>query len=411
MILFVSGMEDYKHVQNLHILSTACDKMLREKFSISLPDDKIYSLIDGVSSDVSTEYASMQLQAHQLNNITLSKIKNMYQLQHQLQQQHQRQTSQQPKQNLPVQQQPITPEQQPSPTKQYIQDNTPVTTDTLDDDVISHKLKELEARRKIIPNYSCAPEDHEEIYESSTPQQNIIYKANPISITLPSISDKIHYKNFIINSLNRDWARNVQRNNIKFNISIDVYTNTFYPQCICFPGFVKNITPYVLMNISDNTKNIFYSFICSNKTQQDSKWDTWYPVEDVENISLQNKSWSIKFYDFMNNELDLGSDNMSIIEVSSKKEKEYTLKILLDTDSYDNNFKINDVVCIRTYNGKLYNKKIINYIKAERYSQQVNEMTIIDDNNELVIDDFINSKILNTNNQYSFIIKYCFTKV
>jgi hypothetical protein len=399
MIIFVSGMEDYKHVQNLHILSSACDKMLREKFSITLAEDKMYSLIEGVSKDVLSEYASMQLQAHQLNNITLSKIKNMYLLQ-------------QPKQNLAVQQQPSQPIQE-SPTKQHTQDTNTVSNvvHALDDDVISHKLKELEARRKIIPNYSCLNENHEEIYESATPQQNIIYKANPISITLPSINDKIHYKNFIINSINRDWARNVQRNNIKFNISIDVYANTFYPQCICFPGFVKNITPYVLMNISDNTKNIFYSFTCDNKMYQDSKWDTWYPVEDVENISLQNKSWSIKFYDFMNNELDLGSDNMSVLEVSSKKEKEYTLKILLDAHSYDNNFKINDIMCIRTYNGKTYNKKIINYIKAERDSDQVNEMTIIDDNNELVIDDFINSKILNTKNQYSFIIKYCFNKV
>jgi len=254
-------------------------------------------------------------------------------------------------------------------------------------------------------------EKSSQIANKSSFSWSILYKANPISITLPSVNDKIHYKNFIINSLNRDWARNVQRNNIKFNISVDVYANTFYPQCICFPSFVKNITPYVLMNITDNSKSLFYSFTCDNKTRASSKWDTWYPVDDVENISLQNKTWSIKFYDFMNNELDLGSDNISITEVSSKNEKEFLLKIPMHSDSYDNNFNINDIISIRTYSGKVYNKKITDYVKAERNSDGINIMTIIDDNNELVIDDFINSRILNTNNQYSFIIKYCFNKV
>jgi hypothetical protein len=427
-------MEDYKHVQNLYILGTACNKMLKEKFNITLSDEKIQILIEEVSREVLQEYGSIQLKTHQLNNITLSKIKNMYTNQfhnqsakpsylanHQslpLHSQHQtstQQLSQQPpEQLLPTQ--PSSSEQilntQSSPSKSSSYPSTPTNVDILDDDMINHKLKELEARRKIIPNYSYLPSENQpEIYESNTPQQqNIIYKANPISITLPSVNDKIHYKNFIINSLNRDWARNIQRNNIKFNISVDVYSNSFYPQCICFPSFVKNITPYVLMNITDNSKNIFYSFTCNN-TQVNSKWDTWYPVDDVENISLQNKTWSIKFYDFMNNELDLGSDNISIMEVSSKNDKEYILKIQLPLDSYDNNFNNNDNIYIRTYNGKVYNKKITDYVKAERNSDGINIMTIIDDNNELVMDDFINSKILNTNNQYSFIIKYCFNKI
>lgn len=389
-------MEDYKHSHNLMKLGNACNKMLREKFNVILSDDKINILIEEISNEVLTEYGGINLNTNQLNNITLSKIKSLYE-------------------KINIQQVPVapnTPSSQESYTSQSLHTsqsqsslnnyNTTIdkekkfSSDILDDDVLSFKLKELEARRQVIPSYSIdTPEPI-----SEEPKNNIIYKANPISITLPSIANTLQYKNFIINSINRDWNKNPYRNFIKFNISIDTNANTFYPQCICFPSFVKNITPYVLMNISDDTRNLFYSFVCK-ESYKNSKWDTWYPVENVENISLQNKSWSIKFYDFINNELDLGADNIPIIEANIHDGHKFVLKFNLDEISNDNNFKINDILCIRTYSGKLYYKKIIDYIKAA-----TNIITILDDKNELVIDDFINSKILNTNNQFSFIIKY-----
>ena len=112
----------------------------------------------------------------------------------------------------------------------------------------------------------------------------------------------------------------------------------------------------------------------------------------------------------MNNELELGHDNISVIEVTKNANK-YLLKIQLNANSYDNNFSINDIICIRTYNGKVYNKQIIDYIKCERNSDDINTIVIEDENNELCIDDFMDSKILNTNNQYSFIIKYHYQKI
>ena len=381
-------MEDYKHSLNLMKLGNACNKMLREKFNVIIPDDQINILIEDISNEVLTEYGAIKLTTNQLNNITLSKIKSLYE-------------------KMNIQQVPVapnTPSSQDTHTSQSSLNNYNTTidrekffsSDILDDDVLTFKLKELEARRKVIPSYSIESSD----IGSEEPKNNIIYKANPISITLPSVVNTSQYKNFIINSINRDWNRNPYRNFIKFNISIDTNANIFYPQCICFPSFVKNITPYVLMNISDDTRNLFYSFVCK-ESYKDSKWDSWYPTENVENISLQNKSWSIKFYDFMNNELDLGADNIPIIEANIHDGHKFVLKFNLDEISNDNNFKINDILCIRTYSGKIYYKKITDYIKAS-----TNIITILDDKNELVIDDFINSKILNTNNQFSFIIKY-----
>jgi hypothetical protein len=394
-------MEDYRHVQNLMVLANACHKMLKEKFNITLSDEKLQILIDEISKEVLVEYGSIQLRTNQLNNITLSKIKQLYESK---MTQIQNNTSSSPNtgsSGSSGSSGATAPLTETSATNNALV----IEKDILNDDIISHKLKELETRRKIIPNYA------EPILGESQPSssnQNIIYKANPISITLPSIHEKPLYKNFIINSLNRDWNRNSVRNNIKFNITVDVNTNIFYPQCILFPKFIKNITPYVLMSITDHFKSIFYSFVC--KSGNDAKWDTWYPVDDVENISLQNKSWSIKFYDFMNNELELGHDNIPVIEVT-KNENKYLLKFELNADSYDNNFSANDMICIRTYNGKVYNKKIVDYMKCERISNNINTVVIQDEMDELSIDDFIDSKILNTNNQYSFIIKYHYQKI
>ena len=50
-------MEEYKHVQNLMILGNACNKMLREKFNIILPDEKMHNLIEEVSKEL-TEIAN-----------------------------------------------------------------------------------------------------------------------------------------------------------------------------------------------------------------------------------------------------------------------------------------------------------------------------------------------------------------
>lgn len=374
-------MEDYKNIQNVAILNIACIKMLKEKFNITLSDDKLEKLITEISNEVVKECETMNLNIKELNNITLSKIKKIYQ-------------------NYVLN---SSPSSKISETIEREKSNNNLENQILDDDYINYKLKELEIKRKIIPqtqnnletnNISDNTLNFNGVNNNtSSNAKEVIYKTNPISITLPStLETKKMYKNFIINSLNRDWFKNPSRNNIKCNITLDYNNNILYPYCICFPKFVKNITPYVLMNINDGSKNIFYTFTCL-KSYNDSRWDLWFPIKNVENILLYNKLWSIKFYDFTNNELDLGSDCISVLEVSKNKNM-FDLKI----NSTDNNFMKNDKINIRTYDGKIHLCKIFSY---------ENELlTIYDEKDELTIDDFINSKILNIYNQYSFIIKY-----
>lgn len=357
-------MNTYKSNDNITALCVACNKMLKDKFNVSYSDDLIKELIFNTSSEIISSSMMANKSLHELNNITLSNIRNTYQ-NHQTSYNHEESTQ--------------------SP-------GDGINTETLDDDLISSKLKELEIRRQIIPTFS----DNEQTYSPKSTQPTPIMKSNPISITIPStIDNKKRYKTFIINSINRDWEKSPQRNNNKFNITLDFNNNIVFPQCICFPKFVKDLSPYILMNICDGISNIYISFTCSS-TSPENKWDIWTPVEDVENITLNNKTWLIRFFDFTNTELDLGKDGQNISQVT-KDGNNFQLNLL----PTENKYYIGDFIKIKTYTGKYFIKKIIQYTYDDNKI-----ITISDDTQELQIDDFINSKIMNLSDQFSFIVKY-----
>ncbi len=375
-------MEDYKNIQNTVILNTACSKMLKEKFNIILTDEQMNKLLTEISNEVSNECSTLSLTINELNNITLSKIKKIYQnyIAH------------------------SSPSSKNSENIEREKSNNTNENGVLDDDYINYKLKELENKRRIIPKISSEEKISEPTISTATfntsqinQQQEYVYKPNPISITLPQIDTKFSYKNFIINSLNRDWCKNPNRNNIKCNLTLDNNNHILYPQCICFPTFVKKLTPYVLMNINDGTKNIFFTFTCSS-TNSDNRWDIWVPVENVENIVLTNKLWSIKFYDFTNNELNLGEDAISILEVNKNDKYKDYFDLKINYDTMYNMFMIGDMITIKIYDGTQRICKI-----KEIHNDII---TISDSKNELSLNDFINAKLLNMYNQYSFIIKY-----
>lgn len=362
-------MDDYKSSQNIAILGTASVKMLKEKFDIILLDDKLQSLLNDIMKAVQDEYSEMGFKCKELNNITLSKIKTMF-----------------------------TTAESNNVQKPNVQNNA--NNDVLDDDLINVKLRELEARRQIIPTYQDIQQEETRI---ELPKQAPI---QPITFALPSqtqVIDKI-YKTFIINSLNRDWDKTPLRNNIKFSVPLSLDTNLFYLDTLCLPTFVRNITPYVIINVSDGNKRIFYTLLPLATSTGCSKWDVWKPIQNAENIVLGHKNWSLKLYDFYNNELDLGADDIQIVEVKKddKVDNKFTIKLQVDKHSYDNNFTPNDNMILRANNTKLHYNTILHYDK------DTGTMTIVDKKNKLKPEDFINSKIMNCNNQFSCIIKYCY---
>lgn len=356
--MFIYYMDIYVESKNKETLNKACYKMLQEKLNLILQNEELNSIIQQVSDEIIEEYKNNDLKISELNTLTLSRVKQICE-----------------KKIFEV-----NDKQLQNDMKKQI----------LDDDILNLRLKELETRRKIIPTFSKDIEiKNEEVQQNNTNiQQTSLH--NPISITLPENIQK-SYKSFIINSLNRDWTKYPTKNFTKFNVAIDIHKHVFYPYCLCFPQTIKNITPYVLVNISDGSKNLFYTFTCCTVL---SNWDIWKPIDNIEHIDLSKDIWSIKLYDFTNKELDLGKDNIDIIEVSQDEEN-----FLLKLNSNDFFIK-NDIVRIKNFHGITYDKIVLDYNENSKI------LTISDKENEFVINDFINAKLLILKNQFSFIIKY-----
>jgi hypothetical protein len=353
-------MENFLSLNNITFITNACSQMLKDKFDIVLSVPELNKILTNIFSNIYSQYGNKNLSTTELNKITLVNLKEYM---------------------------------EKSLNKQDTNDNNivieKINNTVMDNDYINKKLKELENNRKILP--AIAAELHRD--DSSA---NILTNNNPISINLPiSQPNNIEYKNFIINSINRDWFLNPDRNNININIPINIKNNLIYPECICFPKNIKNITPYVLMNISDGIKDITYTFLC--KIQND-RWDIWIPCsENIEQISLNNSTWLIRFYDFTNILLDIGYDDYEILK-SSKLDTMVSLNI-----KYLNNNNIlskNDYIMIRSFNGIIYKKNIYECIQ---------DYIIIDKKECEDINDLNKGRILNISKQYSCIFKYSST--
>jgi hypothetical protein len=135
------------------------------------------------------------------------------------------------------------------------------------------------------------------------------------------VNASIHKKTLIINSYNRDWINNPMRNKLSFTINIDLQNNIIEPLKILFPAYVKQMTPYITMVVTDNHKTFKYSFLFSSTS---GKWDIWKLITEGENINnqinLANKNWKIQFLDYIGNELNLGTDNIKIGRVREARE-------------------------------------------------------------------------------------------
>lgn len=253
----------------------------------------------------------------------------------------------------------------------------------IDNDQLNKKLKDYENQRKlnVVVNNVSQPINKSTNLETKNNQPIIYNNTNIINKS----------KTLIINSINREWFNNRMnnRNNIKVNISINLKDFELFPDCLCLSNNIRNITPYIIMKIADNIKSINYTFVCDKENE---KWDIWRPSNiDCENINLINKSWNITLYDFMNNELNIGYDNIPIEKILKYNDKYYEIFF----NNNDNDFSNNDLIKIKLYNSQLYDTKIK-----------------IDNNHYLIpsgnfkLEDFINATILNNMKQLIFIIKY-----
>jgi len=353
-------MEEYLSVDNKKLVVNACKNMIKDKYSNIIADEQVDLLLSDIYKQVVADYENKKLTKNELNNITLGLMKQLCE----------------------------------KYTIETLQPYEVVRDEIIDEYETINKLKKLEFNRNIIPSF--AANNSEQEFLSKSEPDDFVAKSNPINISIPTVQ-KPTYKTFIINSANRDWIKNPERSIINFNTSADINKNKFFPQCICFPHYVKHITPYVIMNITDGIVNQYFSFTVYNTTG--GKWDTWVPVDHTECIDLTSDKWSVRFFDFNNNLLDIGNDNIGVSTVIVN-DGIFQLQILIDEKSYENNFNTKDFVKIKLSSGKQILKQVMDY----SFDDDVATMTIYD--KDLTVQDFIESKILNINNQFSLIIKY-----
>jgi hypothetical protein len=367
-------MNEYKSVQNMSMLLFASHKMLKDKFSVSLSDDKLKSLLSSICKEIEREYANMDLLLNEINKLILSKLK-IYM------------------------------------ANQAATDVDNVASIETTDEMINANIRQLEEKRRIqscqtsvVSNPIAAGGGGASSANGQNGQNGPVGTTNasiaPTIITYTqsetraSTRDPETFKTFILNGAHRDWHKYPDRNNLKIQIPLTQYTKyTFYPECICFPEFVKNMTPYVLVNVSDGSKNIVYIF---TPLQTYAKWDVWQTVKNAEPILLNNRQWSIQCFDHLNNELELGMDDLLITEAAVYDDENFMLKY---QQNGMQNLQASDYIIIRTGSGQQHAKKIIDISHKDQF--------IVIDKKELNLQDFINSKIMNTNSQFSFIVKYC----
>jgi hypothetical protein len=263
---------------------------------------------------------------------------------------------------------------------------------------------------------------------------------------LTSINTFINKKTLVINSFSRDWINNPKRNQLSFTVNIDLQSNIIEPLKILFPRYVKDITPYIVLVITDNHRTFKYNFLYSKSS---GKWDIWELMggdttdkkSNINNsINLANKTWKIHFLDYLNNELNLGKDDIKISQINDYN-MNYGNNTSIDTNidnilipatsvsqhnlkkdakskrmsfyeiniDYSNQLEYDDynLVTLSKYDYmlvKTYNNNYVN-IKVLEVNNDLGKIIVLNENG-LSKDDFANSSLLNYGAQYSLILTY-----
>jgi len=303
------------------------------------------------------------------------------------------------------------------------------------DPTIADSAASIQPQDSIATTMNYIPEIMEKVLTSIN--KNVIVNAS------------IHKKTLIINSYNRDWINNPMRNKLSFTINIDLQNNIIEPLKILFPAYVKQMTPYITMVVTDNHKTFKYSFLFSSTS---GKWDIWKLITEGENINnqinLANKNWKIQFLDYIGNELNLGTDNIKIGRVREAREvsearnnnnnKAFDTNIDTILEAYTNasgtektkgqnhddvydmyeiivdysnlqeydEYNLNtvskyDYMLLKTHSNTMVNIKVIDVADAN-----ANKKIIISNEANLKKDDLLNSSLLNYGAQYSLILTY-----
>ena len=474
----MSIIDEFKGEKNRNLIIQASNKMLLDKYKLSLRTDLLISIINTIISSMSKDAILMNntIKLMELNTITLAKMKdyimknidNINAVNNNIdvierlernegnERPEGNENNERPEGNESniVNNEAISVNSSQA-SQNYNEDYIYNKTDILTNEELLIRVKEYEHKRIISNTILSNIENNLDISsnDNSVANTNASNAAKAANI-IPDIMEKvltsintntnteINKKTLIINSFCRDWKNNPNRNKLNFTVNIDLQNNIIEPFKILFPKYVKDITPYIILVITDNHKTFKYTFLYSKAS---GKWDIWKLVNKDNNINnhinLTNKSWKIKFMDYLNNELNLGKDDIKVSQINDYKMSTYdnnNINVETNIDnilmSYNdpNNLpkdtkadtKLNMYEINIDYSNLLeydeYKLNIVSkydYMQLITYSNKYVNIKVIDVNNDmgkiiilnetnLMKEDFINSSLLNYSAQYSLILTY-----
>lgn len=439
-------IDDFKSDKNRNLIIQASNKMLADKYKLSLNTEILINIINSIITSMSKDAILMNntIKLMELNTITLAKMKEYVN----------KNIDTINTANNNITDIPLSANNNNNNNNPPVE-NTGNNVDLNNEEYNSKKeitneellirVKDYENNRLISNSvFTNIENDIVEISQNNANTNVIPEIIEKVLTTINSnINTNINKKTLIINSYSRDWIINPHRNTLSFTINIDLQNNVIEPLKILFPLYVKNITPYIILVITDNHKTFKYNFLYSKTS---GNWDIWKLISKDNNINniinLTNKNWKIHFLDYLNNILDLGKDDIKISNINEYKLNKYdnydntiidsninnntsidnilmppkiipknTKKInlyeinidysnIIEYDEYNLNILSKyDYLQLKTYSNKYINIKVI------EVDNNIGKIIILNENN-LMKDDFHNSSLLNYKAQYSIILTY-----
>lgn len=447
-------IDDFKSEQNRNIIFQASNKMLLDKYKLSLNGAVLTNIINTIIASMSKDAILMNntIKLMELNTITLAKMKdyviknidavnaaNAANAANAVNADNSKVLNE------------VAVVNAASPVDNTGDISSSIEADNYKTEVLTNedlliRVKEYENKRNIsnavlanIANNNDIPPPPDANAANTTANINIIPDIieKVFSSMNTNTSATFNKKTLIIHSYSRDWINCPRRNKLSFTINIDLQNNIIEPLKVLFPKYVKDKTPYIILVITDNHKTFKYNFLYSKSA---GRWDIWKLINKDNNINnninLANKNWKISFLDYLNNELDLGTDDIKISQINDYSMNTY--------DKYDNNISIDtnidnilmpsddiktqmpsslyeinidysnlleydeynlniiskyDYMQLKTYGGKYVNVKVVDV------NNTLGKIIISNENN-LTKEDFINSSLLNYGAQYSLILAY-----
>lgn len=455
-------IDDFKSEKNRGLIIQASTKMLLDKYKLSLNSDLLANIINAIIISMSKDAILMNntVKLMELNTITLAKMKdyitkNIDSISNDgnaslLSASSNDDNNMNTANAANTMNVPIADNYSIKEDYGYNKRDVLTNVDVLTNEELLLRVKEYENNRAIsntiLANIDTASISATNIDGSSAAGSSI----NSINTNIiPEIMEKVltsintntnvntyvNKKTLIINSYSRDWINHPNRNQLSFTVNIDLQSNNIEPLKILFPKYVKDLTPYIVLVITDNHKTFKYTFLYSKSS---GKWDIWKLINNGNNINnninLANKNWKIHFLDNLNNELNLGKDDIKINnvddytmnydnstnietnidnilmprhnltkEAKNKRLSFYEINIdyanVMEYDEYKLDIVSKyDYMLLKTYNNNYINVKVLDV-------DNHGKIIMLNENN-LMKEEFVNSSLLNYGAQYSLILTY-----